>query len=569
MLNHLQLYSKEKKVRVSKFDILDKTERQQECHGIRFGKIDGDSRKLLIVHDGGAAWSRSKKYEGIQKEFLRNFPTTNSQILVNVKELPEVDEPGCDHGKTARREKPCCLDEYPTFRSGFWSELTHHKPRVGCVVSLATLRRAGATVTHGLSWEHTVEAFASELHLFPRLRALSQFADLFVRIESAGLIHIRNCIQFANGHPEAGCRLQGRLYFLPSSRAGQRGHVIGGNTLLINALARKIKETKGPLDCEQVRTAIEEGICHAIKLHHAGYDVGKALERTEGSPVDHGNPKWTDHWKKGCNLIDDLLERAKTSSATGDRRSEEPVSVGIPNFVLAEPLPDALRSARRWHILDETLEQAPVHRINIAVAIVHAGLKPVLNQRWNPEKAKSDSDKKLWEILTRVEYWNPRDRAPDHVTLQDRYMPAMPARSRKDLPIIKGKHENSFDLFVPLEKFGDLVAAEREQIESLCGIRNLLNVYLEDKERHDRPISIAVFASPGAGKSFAVREIQKEIQDTFGSSAFLEYNVAQFKTPDDLEKALHKVEQESKKDFPPFGSLTNSIVILINRNWDG
>ena len=53
-----------------------------------------------------------------------------------------------------------------------------------------------------------------------------------------------------------------------------------------------------------------------------------------------------------------------------------------------------------------------------------------------------------------------------------------------------------------LERGIPLIAAEREQIETLCSIRNLIDAYKEDGgARHDKPLSIAVFAPPGAGKS--------------------------------------------------------------------
>jgi hypothetical protein len=40
-----------------------------------------------------------------------------------------------------------------------------------------------------------------------------------------------------------------------------------------------------------------------------------------------------------------------------------------------------------------------------------------------------------------VEYWNPRDRAPDFVTLREHDRPAMPSQSRARLPIVKGDHD--------------------------------------------------------------------------------------------------------------------------------
>jgi hypothetical protein len=58
------------------------------------------------------------------------------------------------------------------------------------------------------------------------------------------------------------------------------------------------------------------------------------------------------------------------------------VCVKIPDFVLAPPLPGEPAPTKRWRILNQSLEDSPVHRINVAVAIVQAGLDKVLNKPW-------------------------------------------------------------------------------------------------------------------------------------------------------------------------------------------
>jgi hypothetical protein len=228
------------------------------------------------------------------------------------------------------------------------------------------------------------------------------------------------------------------------------------------------------------------------------------------------------------------------------------VAVEIPEFVLARPEPDKLRPAKRWRILDETVENAPIHRINIAVAVVKAGLRSVLNRHWAPKPAPDhdvQDHKELWETLTRVESWNPRDHAPDFVTLQDGYLPAMPPRSRQGLPVVKGWHEHKsgFHLFMPVLQYGQQIAVERDQIQSFRSVRNLLREYMDNKDRNKKPISIAVFAPPGAGKSFAVEQIAQEVG--LGDDP-LEYNIAQFQNLEDLHNALHEVTEKSKKTLP-------------------
>jgi hypothetical protein len=234
------------------------------------------------------------------------------------------------------------------------------------------------------------------------------------------------------------------------------------------------------------------------------------------------------------------------------------VSVEIPDFVLARPMPNQPRSPRRWHILNQTLEDAPVHRINVAVAIVRADLEKVLNRKWKKPQV-NDPDYDLWQTLTRVEFWNPHDRAPDFVTLPARSRPAMPAQSRRDLPVIKGTHDHQeFRLAVPIENFKALYVAEREQIENLRDIKRLFNAYISekrdddnDKFRHPKPLSIAVFGPPGAGKSFTVTEIAKSINAYYNKAGISEFNVAQFRKPEDLTSVFRELSKSSTSSPPP------------------
>jgi hypothetical protein len=91
---------------------------------------------------------------------------------------------------------------------------------------------------------------------------------------------------------------------------------------------------------------------------------------------------------------------------------------------------------------------------------------------------------------------------------------------------------------VPSARFGNLFTLDREEIESFQSIKNLMCEYLERTEVNV-PLSIAVFGSPGSGKSFGVTELalsldQKRIEK-------IEFNVSQFTSISDLASAFHKV----------------------------
>lgn len=89
---------------------------------------------------------------------------------------------------------------------------------------------------------------------------------------------------------------------------------------------------------------------------------------------------------------------------------------------------------------------------------------------------------------------------------------------------------------VPLATFGDLVTADRQEIEGFRSIRNLIVEYQASRE--SRPLSIAVFGPPGSGKSFGVTQVARSVLEDTESRTF---NLSQFEGPGELVGALHQV----------------------------
>ena len=91
---------------------------------------------------------------------------------------------------------------------------------------------------------------------------------------------------------------------------------------------------------------------------------------------------------------------------------------------------------------------------------------------------------------------------------------------------------------VPLGRFGKLLSVDRGEIESFRSVRALIAEYCRGPR--SKPLSIAVFGPPGAGKSFAIEQVACSVAPELISEP-LEFNLSQFGSLDDLIDALHRV----------------------------
>jgi len=101
---------------------------------------------------------------------------------------------------------------------------------------------------------------------------------------------------------------------------------------------------------------------------------------------------------------------------------------------------------------------------------------------------------------------------------------------------------------VPSLRLGPLFTVDRSEIESLRALDALIRTY-EAVKVQKKPLSIGVFGPPGAGKSFGVKALARGILTE--KVPFLEFNLSQFKGPEDLIGAFHRVRDAVLEGITP------------------
>ena len=95
----------------------------------------------------------------------------------------------------------------------------------------------------------------------------------------------------------------------------------------------------------------------------------------------------------------------------------------------------------------------------------------------------------------------------------------------------------------PYAEFGKIKTIDQKEIVGFLNLAKLISKYF-DSEGWRTPLCLAVFGPPGAGKSFAVKEILKTV-DPWRKSEPLTFNLAQFSSVDQLTDAFHKVQDRA------------------------
>ncbi|MCK4837288.1 MAG: ATP-binding protein, partial [Desulfobulbaceae bacterium] len=99
---------------------------------------------------------------------------------------------------------------------------------------------------------------------------------------------------------------------------------------------------------------------------------------------------------------------------------------------------------------------------------------------------------------------------------------------------------------------GHLRTTDPVEIDAVTTLQNVMDSYVS-RDHFLRPLNIGVFGPPGSGKSFAVKEVAKEISRKFDSNPFefFEFNLTQFDGPDEINSAIEPIRASVAKGKVP------------------
>ncbi|KAJ3544386.1 hypothetical protein NM208_g273 [Fusarium decemcellulare] len=119
-----------------------------------------------------------------------------------------------------------------------------------------------------------------------------------------------------------------------------------------------------------------------------------------------------------------------------------------------------------------------------------------------------------------------------------------------NVDLVKLESTKWLEASVPTARFGNLLTADRTEIECFRSTAAAVHEYLGGKSK--RPMSIAVFGPPGAGKSFGAKEvIQAVVKACGGDPEVLEANLSQFLEHSDLVTTFRAIRDISLKNKVP------------------
>lgn len=539
---------------------------------------DDSPADFLAIHDATHTWRHSNEAKRLVDQFLGSRPDTRRLQQAGPAVIVVLGE---------------SLSSFNPNENPVWSSLRSYSTctnsaGVAIICSAASLRRAGSAISRRLSWEQTIEDTLTDLRYFELLKGFGGFKHLFIRFGFAAILYIRSS-------PSSAPRAE--FIFAPNARDGifrdeaDHGKVFARNSAILGCLlqaGQNCYRQRESLDTAAIVKSLKTAMTLGMRWFEAGLPCPAGMLKKACIDLDHsGSKRRPNREKIGRQFLEHFFSaHGKPGTATLGivktgydsqlrNRSWEIArecilsGISIPSKCLASNVPGGQKSKSRvgsraesrrqqtahivqpasnvWQILRLQVNRRNVCRINLGIAICKFGHQHVLNRPLDyPDNAAATcgvSSADVREILSRPRCSTSKDLVPDDQPQPKNSHPINPYKTKS----ILSQPTLPDSVYVPVLEYGDLVAIERDECESLRSIRNLFKAYLDPTTQSPistKPISIAVFGAPGSGKSFAVKQIAKSFDRDHPSERQLEIiecNVAQFRTVEDLGHAITRI----------------------------
>lgn len=440
-----------------------KTLRVKENHGYS-GSAEGDSElvieysaeanlgEIIVLDDTGNQFRKissqfSNPWPDILKTRAAEFPAKPLIVYKLHRPLPDVST------------------------NDLWEEVSQNHPLNRLVIiSIDDLRKTGAPISHGLSWERTALDLVFQLLNEPDFSALKKCPRLVIRLGLDGAIlwqgneDQEKCQALLIYDPQTieggfAFALEGEMVGYGSAfTAGLVSDLAGCGVTEMSVLVGDITDDTANEEAKKaLANAIQTGLLASRRILELGF--GSEREHLEYPGAE-------------------LFAEAKP----GDAR-----------FELQDiPIIPGAREADRggWRLLDQIFEGRS-EILHCAVGLVATGREEIKR----------------------------KDR---HATAMDRYASELLRAA-------------------PLAKFNHLRTYDRREIEHYRALQALFRDYLQMHPK--RPLSVAVFGPPGAGKSFGVKEVAASLKRQRDCKEVkpLTFNLSLYQTPDELAATFHLV----------------------------
>lgn len=370
---------------------------------------------------------------------------------------------------------PVCQGDLWRMLIGGGANESARRDNLVVIVAADELRRNGAAISRGFSWERTLNELCTELDHSPEFQPLLRFSQhLIVNFGCVGAVWFR-----AQGcGSEANCRAADRATLVYDPTLPEGGY----------------------------KTILQDP--HRVYGHLNTFTAAIAV--TLAARCETGSPVSLD------KLLPAALGRGLVACRELRRQGHGKVKMHPPGL----PLEELAKTMSPFALTDD-LEQA-----------VPKGFHQVTSNSANYQPDSKDT----WSLAALAE--NP---------------PEQP-----NLPLYGLAHRVALYGYAALESiphahFGVMLSVDRQEMETLRGISQLVQKYRDEPKpkepKPEPPLCIAAFGPPGAGKSFGIKEIVKEI---LGDKVpLLEFNLSQFEAVSGLHGALHQVRDQALKGVTP------------------